>query len=284
MAFVAFVSCNTSDIIDQTQSESITFGSVFVENVTKATDPSYGADNAISSFDVYGTVEADDQLVNIYNGAEVSNSNGEWLCSETNYWINGALYSFVALVDVPNPAISGGLPVSFEYLLDSQKDVLYANASATGKSSGNEPVAFIFQHLLAKAVFNFTNIDPNANLTVSDISISGLHRNGVYSNGSWSSDTATSLSFGGSSVNTGATSSSQFERMIIPGTYDLTISFNINDDKGGQEQEISTTIENLVFESGKAYNFTAQINSGLKFIEFTINPVDWVESNGNIQG
>ena len=83
----------------------------------------------------------------------------------------------------------------------------------------------------------------------------------------------------------GTFATNEYERMILPGTYTLTVTFKINDDKGGQEQTATATIENQIFEAGHVYNFTADIKSGLKYIEFTINPSDWTAgSDNNIQG
>ena len=166
--------------------------------------------------------------------------------------------------------------------------MLHASATAKGKATGNAPVSLTFNHLLAKALFTFTNTDANANLTVSNIKIAGLNQMGTYTIGSatpWASDTPYTQDFGSATVNASTTETNQYERLIIPGTYDLTITFQITDNKGGQPQEVSATINGQTFEAAHVYNFTADIKSGLTYITFTINPSDWESgSDNNIQG
>ena len=292
IALVAITACSKDEVI-KVGHEEISFGNVFIDNSTKATDPSYGTNGVeLTKFNVYGTVQGTANRVVIYNGEEVTGSVGAnvWSCTKTQYWIPDASYNFAALVDVLDADITNrtnDLPTSFKYDVSTQKDVLYATATATGAVSGNQPVNFTFDHLLAKAFFTFTNTDANANLTVTDIQISGLRQNGTYTVGAATPWAATdnvdyTQGFGGSTIAAAQTATNEYERLILPGTYNLTISFKINDDKGGQEQEISAIIENQTFAAGHVYNFTAEIKSGLTYIIFTINPYDWETGSDNI--
>lgn len=297
IALVAITACSKDEVI-KVGHEEISFGNVFIDNSTKATDPSYGTNGVeLTKFNVYGTVQGTANRVVIYSGEEVTGSVGAnvWSCTKTQYWIPDASYNFVALVDVLDADITNrtnDLPTSFKYDVSTQKDVLYATATATGVVSGNQPVNFTFDHLLAKAFFTFNNTDANANLTVTDIQISGLRQNGTYTVGAaipWAAtdnvDYTQGFSENGSTIAAGQTATNEYERLILPGTYNLTISFKINDDKGDQEQEISATIENQTFAAGHVYNFTADIESGVKYIEFTIVPNDWTSGGDtDIQG
>ena len=292
MAIAAMTACIKDEVVSENR-EAISFGKAFVDNATKATDPSYGDNGvALEKFNVYGTVTGNVGSTIIYSGQEVTGSVGAnvWSCTAvTQYWIQDADYSFAALVDAAGVRLTGGLPSSFTYDATTQKDLLYATATAKGQAPGdNEPVDFTFNHLLAKAFFTFTNTDASANLTVTDIQISGLCQNGTYTVGAetpWATTTTYTQGFGGATVAAGTLATNEYERMILPGTYTLTVTFKINDDKGGKEQIATATIESQTFEAGHVYNFTADIKSGLKYIEFTINPSDWAAgSDNNIQG
>ena len=283
--------CSKNEIVDANY-EAISFDGVFVNNATKAVDPSYG-EKLLTAFNVYATATGNSGTAVVYSGEEVTETVGEnsiWECqTKTQYWIPEAKYTFSALVDVPteNVTLVANLPSSFTYDVTTQKDVLHASATATGKATGNAPVALTFNHLLAKALFTFTNTDANANLTVSNIQIAGLSQIGTYTigNATWTSNTEYTQGFGNAEVSAGDTQTNEYERLIIPGTYDLTITFQITDNKGGQPQEVSATINGQTFEAAHVYNFTADIKSGLTYITFTINPSDWESGNdNNIQG
>ena len=61
LAFGALVSCSKDELISESR-QAIEFGNAFVDNSTRATDPSYSANN-IESFKVYGTIKGN----NIFN-------------------------------------------------------------------------------------------------------------------------------------------------------------------------------------------------------------------------
>lgn len=294
-------SCSSDETIDAIHGEAITFGNAFVENSTRATDPSYGAAKALDQFNVWGTVTGNtnntNNTVNVFNGATVSSDGKEygaaWTCNQTQYWIPDATYKFMAIAHGTVPSSDANkMPLTISYTADGETDLLLGELTSNGiktvKTNGSaeseeNPVAFTMSHLLSKAVFTFTNRDASAQLTVSDIQITGLHKTGTYTiaSNTWDSNTdADPLSFGSAVVEVGKSETCTDERLIIPGTYDITISFNINDDKGGQEQEVSTTI-NHTFAIGNSYNFTADIKSGLKYIIFTITSSDWSKESGD---
>ena len=185
---LAAVACNKADVIDTNPGEAIAFGDAFVDNATKATDPSYNA-TSLTQFKVYGTVEG----VNIYNGNTVSKGNAEygkaWTVSEapTQYWIVGANYIFDAVVDATEVVTDGatGLPTTLKYNTNTQKDMLHQRVTTVGKPTTNEGlVAFTFTHLLSKVKFTVENTTAETatdyRYTISEIAITGANLTGDY--------------------------------------------------------------------------------------------------------
>lgn len=309
-------SCSGDDTIDTIQGEVISFGNVFVENSTRAIDPSYGKDKAIESFQVWGKVTGNtENTVNLYggDGAIVTNNNAgygnAWSCTEKEYWIPSATYQFMAIANAESVSLANGMPTTISYTADAattyttdgSKDLLLAEVSTDGiktvetdnvAAPDESPVAFTFSHLLSKAVFTFTNTESSTELKVSGIKMAGLNQKGTYTisgdNKGWSSNTpyTSPLEFGSEvTIAAGQSGTSEHERLIIPGTYDITITFTVKDGKGGQDQNLTATIEDHEFIVGHSYNFTAEIKSGLKYIVFTISSEDWsAGSDNNIQG
>ena len=301
-------SCSSDETIEAIQGEAITFGNAFVENSTRAAeDPSYNNTNKlISQFNVWGTVTGNtDNTINVFNGASVTRGDkayGEaWTCDQTQYWIPDATYKFMAIAHgTVASSDDNKMPLTISYTADGETDLLLGELTSNGNKtvttngsaeSGENPVAFTMSHLLSKAVFTFTNTDASATLTVSDIKMAGLNQKGTYTisgeNKGWTSNTPygeTPLAFGGDvTIGTGEsnTGTSQYERLIIPGTYDITITFTVSDNKGGKPQNMKATIENHTFAIGNSYNFTADIKSGLKYIVFTITSSDWGKESGD---
>ena len=303
-------SCSSDETIDAIQGEAITFGNAFVENSTRATDPSYGAEaNAFTQFQVWGRVTGNTtgNTVNLYggDGAIVTGNVGDdaWSCKETEYWIPSATYNFMAIANAGSVSLTNGLPATISYTADiaetpttnGTKDLLLGERTDNGLKTvttdnvarpSESPVAFTFTHLLSKVVFTFTNEDTK-DLTVSDIQITGFTKEGTYdiANNTWTSsieetNMAGALNFGGSTVHANSSNTSAYERLVIPGTYTLNISFSIE----GQDEPITAELSQE-FLANNSYNFTAEIDSGKKFIIFTINASDWTAgSDNNIQG
>lgn len=305
-------SCSNNDTIDVLKGEAITFGNVFVEKSTRAIDPSYGAEKDIVQFQVWGTVTGNQNTVNVFNGATVTKDDEygkAWDCNVTQYWIPSTTYNFTAIANATSVALGeNNMPTAIgytadgasTYTTDGSKDLLLAELNDNGiktvttnadATPSQNPVAFTMSHLLSKAVFTFTNTDASATLTVSDIKMAGLNQKGTYTisgeNKGWTSNTPygeTPLAFGGDvTIGTGEdnTGTSEHERLIIPGTYDITITFTVSDNKGGKPQNMTATIENHTFAIGNSYNFTADIKSGLKYIIFTITSSDWGKESGD---
>ena len=212
-AIAALASCMQDETLGAAQRENIVFENAFVDNTTKAIDPSITTtgENAISEFQVWGTTKGDHTnaaIVPIFADEKVDKTTGDWRydSGKTQYWIAGNEYNFAAIVNADytttTDALTGTetktsvvtlgenkLPETITYTANGTTDLLYARSEEdiVGKTSGNGKVGFTFRHLLSKAVFTFTNtsLDNTNNLyTVEDIKITGLNKVGVYTVGS----------------------------------------------------------------------------------------------------
>ena len=194
LAAAAIVGCAKEEIVTVNQ-EAIAFDNAFVDNATKAIDPSITT-LTLDGFTVYGTTqgnETDAPVVNIYPGVEVTGSVtsvdedgnatvGSWSYADqyTQYWIAGNTYNFAAVKNGTVSTDANGMPKSIAYDAAGQTDLLYAEAvNILGKTSENEAVAFTFSHLLSKVRFSFQNTsaastNPNYTYKVTDITISGV--------------------------------------------------------------------------------------------------------------
>lgn len=329
-AFAASVmaSCTTDEVLDL-QQNPIAFSNVFVDNSTRAIDKSYKPDSKPKFF-VYGTTKGDETgaaLVPIFNNVEVKyeNSSYNYAANFTQYWIDGNKYNFAALVDAGESTVTLGqdkLPSTIEFTSNSNTDLLYAKSEEyTGKASGNDMVAFTFNHLLSKVHVTFVNgITTNTNemrygYKVTEVKIANAIKKATctlesnFQDVEWSAhNEQIEVSFGninneGSEVNNieatevygiGATASatSHFSRLLIPGNY---IG---GDDNNPEVMDLVFTIETLIngksvdkrneklqikheLKPGHAYNFIINKPAPEK-IEFTVTEVnDWDENCGN---
>lgn len=313
LTIATLISCSKDEIVKEASKLPISFGNVFVENSTRATDNTYGSTNVLKHFNVYGTVTGNSNTVNIYNGDAVKGTiGGDWNCDKVQYWVPDCTYSFTAIVDgdVKNGTTvlnsvavdENGMPTSITYNATTQKDLLLAqsiaktdesgvptNGNITTDTSSNKFVSFTFSHLLAKAQFTFTNkftADSGVELTVTDIKITNALKEAVYtiSPAGWAAPTESNyvLSFGNSeqqmSANGGRSTSGKV-CLLIPGTYNLNIEFTINHNKGGNSST-KTINQNVTLLAGNSYNFTAELNAsnvnGVVPITFNITSQnDW---------
>ena len=170
LAAAALTSCSSDEVMETVEKQAIAFGNPFIENSTRAVDPSYGEDAVeLTQFNVWGTVQGTNNStateVSIFKNDAVTGKVGTavWSCDKTQYWIAGAPYKFAAVVNGgvdANFTLTNHLPTAVEFTsTDGQTDLMYDDATATGATAGNtnDPVNFEFNHMLAKAVFTVTN-------------------------------------------------------------------------------------------------------------------------------
>lgn len=213
-------SCSSDETLESMEPKAITFGSVSMENHSRAAaDPSYGDNKLINGFQVWGTVKGNtNNTVNIFNGANVTRGDKDygvaWACDETQYWIPNATYNFIAIVDgnktikdadnndvVISSTITAtnGMPSSITYNADGSTDLLLGggldasdnivfpktvttDATATPNPTG--PVAFTMKHLLSKVHFTFQDGSGKpVNTTITNIQVTGHYASGTYTIG-----------------------------------------------------------------------------------------------------
>ena len=250
-AVVALAACSKEQTIVADRGDAIGFDS-FIENSTRAIDPSYGTTNLIEEFYVWGTVKgnamADAML--LYNGAKVYDTTPEYGvaygCDQTEYWIPSATYNFVALAGHNGVTLANDMPETISYTANGTTDLIYTKVGETVKTNQqsvpdnvntNKCVAFNFNHLLSKVHFKFTNDSKSDNykFIIKDIKVYGQYTSGTYTIGAetpWAATGAVAVddawSFGTSGTtaiaqNNYATSDNA--RLFIPGKQKLTISF-----------------------------------------------------------
>lgn len=279
----------------QQEGELISFGQVFVDNATRAAaDPSYSA-NDITSFKVYGTVNAGEGEALIYPGTPVTKGTADygqaWTCNVSQYWVPGAAYQFIGIVDGDKSGVSSttlgtnGMPTSVSYTADGVTDLLCQTVEATGKVSGNSIVGFNFTHLLAKAKFTVTNNTPlaaNYLHKVRDIVITNAYNKGVYdiTNKTWGTletTTGGGMAFDGITAKDARTECAN-EKLLIP-QESVIVSFVVDLYYVDAEKEtlIGTTEYtgdkavnvNTKLEAANAYNFNITVAVG-ELIQFTV--------------
>lgn len=206
LAAAALVACAKEEVVVAPKGEAIAFNNAFVDNATKAIDPSTTIDN-LQGFQVYGTTEGDHdgaQVVNIFKDVAVGynltagvGENWKYAAGFTQYWIADNTYNFAAVANAAGEQVDGvwqttsvkvngnGMPESIEYDAESQKDLLYATYdNVVGKASGNAPIGFTFNHLLSKVKFSFKNLsaeDSNTTYTykVTNVKVYGVRKTAV---------------------------------------------------------------------------------------------------------
>lgn len=181
-AAATVASCANEETVMEAPGQAIEFGAPFVDNATRVAagdvnDPSYsttGNGVALTKFNVYGAVGG----VNIFDGDEVVKGSTAWALaneSDKKYWINGADYEFVAIVDgnkkdgetvITETTVdnASGIPTSIAYNSDGATDLLCARVvrNAVDGVTNTSMVEFDFTHLLSKVKFSVENISDNA--------------------------------------------------------------------------------------------------------------------------
>lgn len=291
----AVVACQKNETIALDNGEAIAFGNAFVENSTRAADPSYSANN-IQSFNVYGTVNN----VVIYPGATVTKGTAAygtaWSCTDADgnainqYWIPGASYKFVGIVDgdkenVSKTTLVNGMPTTISYKADGATDLLCQTIDKVANTDGtaNGLVAFNFNHLLAKVNFTVNNNSTEADkysFVVKNITFAG-NTEGVYNVATAAWDT-TKFKTGSTAVGNGidktiivattaASSELNTEVLFLPGTYSVSFTVDILYDGNviTTTQYPASGSYSHALEAGKAYNFIAEVAVG-ELIQFTV--------------
>ena len=318
LAIAGLVACTQETTLVQKGNAPMEFGDAFVENATRAIDPSITT-ATITGFDVWGFM--DSPAGKVFEGEDVTRSEGNFTYDNTQYWAPGHVYYFAALAPMNSPNwslntaeanLKGAGEISFTNV-NGTEDLLYAATSVStmdlevGEAPGDGVVKFQFNHMLSKVKFSFTNgfQNDNAFITVSNIRMEVPAEGTIdvaqdwWSTNQWVlGEGKTILDFGNmeaEKVPYNETTECQFERLTIP--TDAAQSYNVTFDvklfMGDVEAyaaTLTTVIEGAELKIGKAYNFHAIINAenivpgedaALKEIVFDVAEVKtWEDGNG----
>lgn len=302
LAIAAFAACSNEEQIAAPKGEAIAFGNAFVDNSVRAIDPSYGATNKvdgvdvtnhITSFKVWGTVTANQDPVLIYPGVVYTKGNaiyGEaWTPAEgtpTQYWIPGATYNFVGIVDGDKIGVTAttpvdGMPTAITYTADGETDLLCKKVQVLAGAT-NSIVGFTFGHLLSKVKFtvvNETHNVENYKYTVTGVKVANAYNTGVYNvvSEAWGLLESTSGQEFDDVEAVAASTECANEKLLLPLENAVVVyTVNLYYVDGSNEKLISSVdyttedIQNfdLDFVAGKAYNMTLTVKVG-GVIEFT---------------
>lgn len=317
LALAAVVACNKSEVIDMTPAEAITFEAPFIENSTKAIDPSHPAVE-LKGFNVYGTVNHAGTVSNIFNGVEVSkntttNQGDEttvgqygYATDKTQYWVKDNSYVFAAIAGAKAAQVDeNGMPLTVEYT-DKQVDLLYAYKNFGTYDGTVKCVKFGFDHLLSLVKFTFTNAyaeNTGFDIKVTDVTIKNPYASATYTvaDKEWTGHVPAdkALAFGNATADDAvadaaalqlgynAKASSNYQRLMIPGTYEkLLVSFKVEvlaKDSDGKDftidaNEYTVEVADVTFDPGYSYNLTADVKEDLDVITFSVEKIgDWKE-------
>lgn len=289
LAVASLASCMKEQTVSVQQSGKIGFAGTFVENATRADDPSTTTAN-IEEFYVWGVIDNETGIV--FDDERVYKSGSEWTYDETQYWTPAHKYYFSALagdrtndqivIDLAAAADNGmsvdGLGTVTFTNVDGTNDVLYSESEReTGAAITSQPedVKFQFAHLLSKVKFSFKNgfVNQNNSIVVKNIKMT-VPQTGVID---LTQDSFVWYDLAGdlvlemgdmdeaAKVLAGASASSDNERLTIPAaaTQEYTVTFDVELYQGAvlaSSASKTVKIEGCALEPGKAYNFTAVIN------------------------
>lgn len=317
MALAALAACTKETTVDVAR-EEIVFGNAFVDNSTKAnaaTDPSYsttGKGVALEQFNVYGAVNG----VNIFNGNTVTKGaaayGSAWtLTGAKQYWIAGADYKFVGVVDGNKTGVTvitpdtAGLPATISYTADGATDLLCDVVTVNDAAAPYGVVAFSYTHLLSKinfAVKNTTDASAtNYRFVLTSAKLTNAYESAEYdvNNDTWAPDaTMREFDLENLTINSNATQYHSQEVLLIPGSaVGVYIAANIEatDDDPTADDAVWTVVSTVektfanalgmvdstpkTLERATAYNFIVELGVGTE-IQFTATTMDeWTDGD-----
>ena len=317
-AMMAFTSCTKDETLATAELGAIGFENAFIDNATRAitpVDPSYNNSALMPNFNVYGFFDANFQNL-LFDATEVTVANGACSYNPIQYWAPGHTYYFQAIAPVSEnwtlakaetlEAAQAGPGVVTFTNIDGTEDLLYAEAEKTTEatiSAQPEKVGLTFKHLLSKIRFEFVNkfASESYSFKVDNVTITNAVKTAAYDlvadNKAWTNhgtETST-LAFGNvATIAQGVNDYAAEERMLIPGTQDLNVTFDVVLYANGVEMgtyQHSVDVEKFTLTMGYSYNFKAEIdasnvtgdeNVDLYPIEFTVDSIeDWVPFENN---
>ena len=304
-AVATLASCSNEEIVNFDK-EAIAFDGAFVDDGTRAQDDFTIATDSLKSFAVWATTQRPAQegvaqpIVPILNEVTVCRPDlvSDWVypTANTQYWIPGNTYQFVAAKNYKNVELANGVLSKFTYDVSSQRDFLYATDTRVGMPANqNDAVAFTFDHLLSKAYFTVKTeamSGDNANYTyrITNVCITNAVKEATYTvDGATWAGTANytaqdPLEFNdvkvGEKLAADGVYTSDYARLLIPASYtDLNITCTIETLYGELVIDVQNYSKSISqsFVKGYVYNFVLALKDPGDPIEFTVTRVnEWI--------
>ena len=232
-----------------------------------------------SSFKVWGGY--DNNVNNVFNGVTVTESNGSWSYSGTQYWLPGKEYNFwgvyPANLQENSVTVTSDGNITIENFDASQNiDIMTATAP---KLPGTEAptVKMNFQHELARVKIS---VESNG-ATVSELKVYSVGYQGSFNSGDnpkWNvSGTAKENS-------TPFSNSGGLDMLLIPAT-DLTnaklkVTYHYGADTSNSRTDEKTLEISGGWTAGKQYHYKVSIVAGK--LTITVTVVDWTEKDTSV--
>ena len=309
LAIAGLVACMNDEIVSVQKGNAIAFDS-FVENTTradKAVDPSTTT-TSLEGFDVWGFMDQTNGI--LFDGEDVTGSQGAFTYTNTQYWLPGHDYYFAALAPMNSAnwtlnteaANFYGAGILNFLNFDGTEDLLYAATALEDVSDNPGAVKFQFHHLLSKVKFTFENgfTNPYNTIVVREVKMKAplggsinLAVENWWDNDDWQlTQDKVELAFGDAGeIKQGKKQESANERFTIPANkeQEYVVTFLVDlymGDLFAETYEQAVSVKGIALDMGKAYNFKATIDQtnidqdgALEPIVFDVEEVvDFVES------
>lgn len=305
-AMATLASCSNEEIVNFDK-EAIAFDGAFVDNGTRAQDDFTIETHELFDFNVWATTQrpSSTEIVPIMQEVIVCRPDlvSPWVypTANTQYWIPGNTYQFVAAKNYDNVALVNGIPATFDYDAAGQLDLIYAACTREGMKAGaNAKVAFTFDHLLAKAYFTInteamTGSNPNYTYRVTNICINNAVKEASYdvATKAWNGVSNYVVTFddvnGANKLAADGVYTSDYARLLVPANYTdsnkLNITCTIETLYGDSVIDVKNYNESIAqsFVKGYVYNFKMELSDPGQPIEFTVTRVnEWIPT-GNTE-
>lgn len=308
-ATTMFASCSNDETVEAPKGNAIGFANAFVNNGTRATDPSLTT-ATIANFAVYGFTNEGQ----IFNGTEVTKSGSDWIYNPLQYWVGGNTYTFGAIApaaqsaNVSNVAVADGfIGMNIAFTNNGTVDLLHAAPAQipTVAASYSAPVELTFNHQLSKVKFSFENgLTTGYSIKVSNIEITNAYNSGTLTvakgGNTWvGNEESLLLKFGDvvdaegktatfDNTVTGLESANELLLIPSPESKSYNITFSIQLYKGDVlmgTYSHTATLSNQAFLLGYCYDLKATIDhknidpeGEQNPIQFTVTAVsDWTQ-------
>ena len=314
LAVAGLTACFNEEVVRVQDPTAISFEANWVENATRAdvaVDPSTTTES-LTGFKVWGFM--DEVSGKVFEGEEVTGSQGNFTYNNIAYWMPGHTYYFAALAPIGgNWALNTAAANTYgagivDFVNDyGTEDLIYAANVESAPALGTaQTVYFTFSHLLSKVKFTFTNGFTNENMyiDVKNVRIVNAPKAGSINlavenwwdnNDDWKlTQDKVELAFGDACDKTamGKTQVAANERLTIPASaeYEYEVKFDVAlymGDVLAYEGTKTSKVQGVALEMGKAYNFSATLNASnftedgkeLMPIVFDVQEVkDWVDA------